>query len=280
LKRRLIINADDFGLATGINDGILFCHRAGVVRSTSIMANGDAFLHAVALAREHPTLDVGCHLVLTGGQSVAGPGVALPGSTRELMASVIRRKIRLFEEISAQVERVLMAGLQITHLDTHKSVHLLPPVMEAVARVAAAYKVPWVRLPFDFGWNRRSAPLRTRAAYRAFGIVRWRLERTLATYHCRTTDHFTGLYMVGKFFGQDLQRLFAELPPGRTELMCHPGFCDNSLDAAPTHLRAGRRRELDALTAPATLAAAAQANVEIVSYRDINSEQALEKASS
>lgn len=277
MKRRLIINADDFGLATDINDGILLCHRAGVVRSTSVMANGNAFLQAVALAREYPTLDVGCHLVLTGGQSVAWPGVALPRSVGELMAFVARRKIRLFEEVAAQVERVLKAGLRITHLDTHKSVHLLPPVMEAVARVAAAYGVPWVRLPFDFGWNRRSAPLRTRAAYRAFEIVRRHLERTLAAYCCRTTDHFTGLYMVGKFSGRDLQRLFRELPPGSTELMCHPGFCEDSLNAAPTHLRAGRRRELDALMAPATLAAAAEANVEIVSYRDINSVQALKK---
>ena len=72
-KLRLIVNADDFGFTRDVNEGIVEAHRHGILTATTLMANGDAFDHAVALARENPSLDVGCHLVLVQGKSVLDP---------------------------------------------------------------------------------------------------------------------------------------------------------------------------------------------------------------
>ena len=68
--RRLVVNADDFGFTRDVNDGIIEAHRNGILTATTLMANGDAFEHAVRLAHENPTLDTGCHLVLVQGNSV------------------------------------------------------------------------------------------------------------------------------------------------------------------------------------------------------------------
>src|SRR5579863_6643091 len=70
--RRLIVNADDFGLTAGVNRGIVEAHAAGIVTSTTLMANSTAFDDAVQLARSSPTLSVGCHLVLIDGSPLLG----------------------------------------------------------------------------------------------------------------------------------------------------------------------------------------------------------------
>ena len=69
--RRLIVSADDFGMSTGINAGILRAHREGILTSASLMVNGSACAEAVELARAHPTLSVGLHLVLVQGRACA-----------------------------------------------------------------------------------------------------------------------------------------------------------------------------------------------------------------
>jgi len=68
--RRLIINADDFGLTAGVNRAILEAHEHGVVTSATLMANGQAFEDAIALAQSRPGLGVGCHVVLVDGASL------------------------------------------------------------------------------------------------------------------------------------------------------------------------------------------------------------------
>src|SRR5580704_10291713 len=69
--KQLILNADDFGLTRGVNEGIIRAHRDGILTSATLMATGSAFEDAVERARATPTLGVGCHLVLTGGVAIA-----------------------------------------------------------------------------------------------------------------------------------------------------------------------------------------------------------------
>jgi len=97
VKRRLIVNADDFGFTRDVNLGIVEAHRDGILTATTLMANGGAFEDAVRLARENPTLDIGAHLVLVGGKSLAVPGKALPASVPRLLAAIAARKIRLYD---------------------------------------------------------------------------------------------------------------------------------------------------------------------------------------
>ena len=232
----LIVNADDFGFTRDVNRGIVHGHRQGILTATTLMATGAAFDHAVELARENPELDVGVHLVL-----VDGPG--FPATLPRLLVSLSR--IHIYDEFARQVGKILDAGLHPTHLDTHKHTHLLPPVLDAVAHIAEEFRIPWVR--------RRFGPFRL----------------PLPVHHCRTTDHFAGFRMTGRYDAAALARLIRGLPEGSTEFMCHPGFCTAELLAARTRLKESRGRELDALTSAEVRAALEESHVILARYRDL-----------
>jgi predicted glycoside hydrolase/deacetylase ChbG (UPF0249 family) len=251
-RKRLIVNADDFGFTPDVNRGIFDAHRGGILTATTLMANGAAFDDAVRLARDAPSLDVGCHLVLISGRSLLPPYAPLPASVPELLRALAVRRIRVYDELAAQVRKILAAGIEPTHLDTHKHTHLAPPVLDAVARIAAEFKIRWVRRPFEIP------------------MLRGRFRRVLAIHGCRTTDHFAGFRMTGKFRAPELAQLIRELPEGLTEFMCHPGYCGDDLRQARTRLKESRARELEALLDSGVRAALVDAGVELVNYRTLS----------
>jgi len=260
--RRLVVNADDFGFTHDVNQGIVQAHREGILTAATLMATGAAFDDAVRLARENPALDIGVHLVLVGEPP-------FPRTVAQLMRALALRRIRVHEELLSQVRRVLDAGLRPTHLDTHKHTHLLPPVLDAVARVSAECGIPWVRRPFDFWSPFEGVPWTTRGASMALGVVRSRFSHLLAKYACRFTDHFTGFQITGRYTAAQLVSLIHALPEGSTEFMCHPGICGDELRAARTRLKDSRQQELGALTSPEVRASLAEAGVQLVSYREL-----------
>ncbi|MEO8099622.1 MAG: ChbG/HpnK family deacetylase [Acidobacteriota bacterium] len=256
--KQLIVNADDFGFTRDVNQGILQAHRDGILTATTLMATGDAFDDAVRLAKETPTLDIGCHLVLVGS-------APFPLTVAGLVQAVALRRIQIYDELSAQVRRILDAGLHPTHLDTHKHTHLLPPVLEAVARVAEEFRIPWVRRPFDFpgqpggvGWKNRLMSLRSNG-----------FQRTLTRHSCRSTDWFAGFGITGAYDAAYLVNMIRALPEGSTEFMCHPGVFGAELQNAPSRLKQSRQEELRALTAPEVRAAVSAAGVRLSRYSDL-----------
>jgi chitin disaccharide deacetylase len=259
VARTLIVNADDFGFTRDVNAGIVEAHLLGILTATTLMATGDAFEDAVRLARENPSLDIGCHLVLVGA-----PG--FPATIPQLVRAVARGRIRIYDQLVQQVRRIVDAGLQPTHLDTHKHTHLLPPVLEAVARISEEFRIPWVRRPFDFplqpggvGWINR-----------LMRLMNGRFRSTLERHRCRSTDWFGGFRLTGRYRANDLATLIRALPEGVTEFMCHPGHCGDDLRAAHTRLKESREEELRALTAPEVRAALAAAKVRLASFREIS----------
>jgi predicted glycoside hydrolase/deacetylase ChbG (UPF0249 family) len=268
VAKLLIVNADDFGFTPDVNAGIVEAHRRGVLTATTLMANGDAFEEAARLAREIPTLDVGCHLTLIGGLSLVS-GRALPATVTELLKALARRDLDVYRELDAQIRRILAAGIAPSHLDTHKHTHLAPPVLNAVALLARKYRIAWVRQPFDFARAAPAglAPFGKRLTSRALGLLRGHFRRVFSRHGCRATDHFAGFQITGRFGAADLVELVATLPEGSTELMVHPGYCGDALRAAPTRLKQSRRQELDALTAPEVREALARHSVELTDYR-------------
>ncbi|MGA2592134.1 MAG: ChbG/HpnK family deacetylase [Bryobacteraceae bacterium] len=271
-RKRLVVNGDDFGFTPDVNRGIVAAHRPGILTAATLMANGDAFEDAVRLAKENPTLDAGCHLVLIGGRSLLPPYAALPASAPQLLRALAARRIQVYDELAAQVRKILSAGLEPTHLDTHKHTHLAPPVLDAVARIAEEFQIRWVRRPFDLPITalRGGVPWLKRAASGGLGVLRGRFHRVLARHGCRTTDHFAGFQITGRFRTAELVQLIRELPEGVTELMCHPGYCGEDLRNASTRLKDSRQRELEALVAPETRAALDEAGVDLVNYRMLN----------
>ena len=268
LKKRLVVNADDFGFTRDVNEGIVEAHLKGILTSTTLMANGAAFEHALRLAERTPSLDIGCHLVLIGGRSLLPPHAPLPSSVPQLLARIAARQIHIHDEMAAQVRRIIAAGIRPTHLDTHKHTHLAPPVLAALARIGREFDIRWVRRPFDLPRTaaRGAAPWVLRLTSDGLGALRRRFHRVLASHGCLTTDHFAGFQLTGRLRTPELVRLIRSLPEGLTEFMCHPGRCGAELRRARTRLKDSREAELAALTAPETRAALEECGVELVSY--------------
>ena len=260
--KKLVVNADDFGFTRDVNLGIVEAHGKGILTATTLMACGAEFEHAVALAKENPSLDVGVHLVLVGQKP-------FPMTVAQLARAVALGRISIYEELRRQIAKIVDAGIAPTHLDTHKHTHLLPPVLEAVARLSQEYKIPWVRRPFDFPIPYAGVPWGKKAVSRAFGVVRPWFRRALERHHCRSTDHFAGFQITGRFDAADVAALIRALPEGSTEFMVHPGFCTGELRAARTRLKESREQELRALTSPEARRALEETGVELLSYRDL-----------
>jgi chitin disaccharide deacetylase len=255
--KRLIVNADDFGFTEDVNEGIIEAHRHGILTACTLMANGYAFENAVELARETPSLDVGCHLTFVQGRSVLDPSRQLPRDLKSLLWALMRGELPLFEEAAAQVRKLHAAGIHPSHIDTHKHTHLLPPVLDAVSRVAREFDIQWVRGPFDF------AP----KSVLSFGIrmMRPRFLKVLAG--LRMTDHFAGFQLTGSLNETTLAQTLKLLPEGLTEFMCHPGRLGSELENAATRLKKTREVELAALISPGTRRLIERHGIELVNYR-------------
>ena len=267
--KQLIVNADDFGFTRDVNAGIVEAHTRGILTATTLMANGDAFDDAVRLAREHPTLDIGCHMVLVGGRSVVD-GRPLPSTVGEMMRAIVAGQLRPYPELRAQARKILDAGIRPAHLDTHKHTHLFPPVLDAVARVAEEFDVTWVRQPFDFPNQQGTIPAKKRLVSRGIGLMRGHFRGVLGKHGRRSTDHFAGFQITGRFGAGEVVRLIESLPEGSTEFMVHPGICAEELRAARTRLKESRAEELRALTAPEVREALARCGVRLARYGELD----------
>jgi predicted glycoside hydrolase/deacetylase ChbG (UPF0249 family) len=238
--KRLIINADDFGFTPDVNAGIVHAHVNGVLTSTTLMANGDAFDDAVRLAFATPTLDIGCHLVLVQGRSLVD-GRSLPERPRDLLLALAKGSINPYREMRAQIEKILAAGLRPTHLDSHKHTHIVPAVFRAVVRLADEFRIPYVRLPLDGTLPASDIPLRFARRY---------YERIASSHKIRMTDHFIGFRLTGSLTEASFSKALARVSDGTTEFMCHPGFLGPYLRSATTRLKESRVQELEALVSP------------------------------
>jgi len=265
--RILVVNADDFGFAGDVNRGIVEAHTRGILTSTTLMANGAAFDDALRLAREAPTLDIGVHFVLVQGDSLI-TGQALPRSVTQLVQALALRRIDPHAELRAQMLKIVDAGITPSHVDTHKHTHLLPPVLDAVARLAEEFSVRWVRRPMDLPLHGAPAevPWQVRAVSGAMRGLRGHFHSKLARHGCRTTDFFAGFQMTGRYDAEDILHLIGMLPAGVTEFMTHPGYCTEELRAAATRLKASRESELRALTDPRVVEAVRTAGIRLMPY--------------
>jgi hopanoid biosynthesis associated protein HpnK len=283
------VNADDLGLTRGVNAGIFRGFRDGILTSATLMPNADAFDDAVDLARETPELPLGIHLVAVGGRAVApARDVSSLADERGMLPStlgtLLRRMARggarsedLEREFHAQVARVVGAGIVPTHLDTHKHTHTHPRVMRALARVAHAFGIRCVRNPFE-GLRAALAPafagrlaspayLRQCALSAAVAPCAAAFRSLAARNGLRAPDHFRGVALTGALDGPALCQVIRSLPAGTTELMCHPGLCDDALARDGTRLTRQRERELAALLDAGVRRCLEETGVRLVDYR-------------
>ena len=287
--KQLILNADDFGMTRGVNEGIIRAHRDGVLTSATLMANGAEFDDAVSRAKSNPKLGVGCHLVLVGGpaiaprekiSSLADANGNLPESLAGLVARLSSGFIRMKaieRELRAQIEKIRSAGIEPTHLDTHKHTHAHPKVMEAVGRVAKELGITRIRKPMENlrdSWEttRHESSGRTKeliAAAAARAVTPW-FQTIARKYGLRSPDHFLGLAMTGGLGPAALRRMIDTLSDGSTEIMLHPGICDTDLANSGSRLQDQRETELQGLLDSGVRNALDERDIRLISYRELH----------
>jgi predicted glycoside hydrolase/deacetylase ChbG (UPF0249 family) len=285
------VNADDFGLTENVNRGILDAHREGIVTSTTLLANGMAFETAAAASKRFPRLGIGVHLNLTEGMPVADPflirtlvdrGGRLHMTPTRLWAGIATGQVSLSDiefELRAQVSKVIRAGIRPTHLDGHKHVHVLPPVSEVVLRLAREFRIPAVRCPMEQNAH-ASAPLRNHRLSRISTIKQFLISRAvsgqaknfrkkLARVGLLYPTYFYGLSQTGFLDARAIREILQELPPGTSELMCHPGYRDIELERTGTRLLTQREIEIQGLTAPSVKNLVASGGIEVWNYKGL-----------
>ncbi|HMY76755.1 MAG TPA: ChbG/HpnK family deacetylase, partial [Blastocatellia bacterium] len=273
----LIVNADDFGLTGGVNRAVIEAHTRGILTSTTVMANMPAFEDAVQLAKSNPSLGVGLHFNITQGAPVAEAsrvGSLLDergeflGTSTALLVRALTGKLRVAEieiELRAQIEKVLQSGLKLTHVDSHKHAHALPPVADVLARVIGDYGIRAVRLPREQWWFDAAAAKQSLGAFGLAQLCRVSAGQ-LRRAGVKTADAFFGVTQTGFWTKAWLLELIARLPEGVSELMTHPGYDDAELHQTKTRLRASRAMELSLLTDADIIAAVREYNVRLSSY--------------
>lgn len=282
--RRLIINADDFGLTAGVNRGILQANQQGVVTSATLMACGAAFNAAVEATRSANGLALGCHLVLLDGDPIS-PASAIPTLMeadhfrRDVMgfglAAVAKRIApeHIEVEVAAQIRRLQAAGIEVTHVDTHKHSHIFPAVLRPLVRACQACGVRKIRNPFlpsrlrsDGGGLRLWKRL---AQLRLVNRFRRSFLETVREAGMLTTDGTVGVVATGSLTTALFERILGALPEGTWEFVCHPGYNGDDLARVNTRLRESRQTELEIMTSPRSRELIRSENIELISYREL-----------
>jgi predicted glycoside hydrolase/deacetylase ChbG (UPF0249 family) len=287
--KNLIVNADDLGWTEGVNQGIVEAHRRGLVTSASLLANGVAFESAVAAARKNPELGIGVHLNLSDGlpkaptsevKGILNSAGQLEGGPETLLFRIAGRTLPLNEverEWNAQIETIVETGIQLTHLDGHKHVQMLPGLFEIALKLAKKYKIRALRISHEAsklrtalssgGDHQTGVILKQGVQARGLKLLARDAREMADRAGIATTDYFCGIAQTGVLTHCGVENFLRSLPDGTTELMCHPGYADEDLKKSGTRLQESRKGELEILTDPAIRKLVASLGIRLINYR-------------
>ena len=270
--RRLIVNADDFGLSASVNAAVVRAHREGIVTTASLMVNEPGCEEAVKFAKENPKLGVGLHLTLLQGHSTLPPE-KIPGLVNARgefsnspvavgMSYFFRRSLReqLRAEIHAQFEKFHATGLPLDHVNGHLHLHLHPVIFKILMADAGKLGIRHCRLTRDcLACSRRMANGRWFYRVSHAAIYEWLSSRARGPLRQRGIRHAQitfGLLQDSRVDEEYILKLLPELPPGDSELYSHP-----SLDKF--------KHEFDALVSPRMKARVQELGIELIRYQDL-----------
>jgi len=281
--KRIIINADDFGLSPCVNEGIVRAHREGILTSATIMANMPGFDQAVDLARANPKLGVGLHLNIVRGRPIVSPGLVtslvgndgrFPASAAAVAAKLFARQVKpqqLERELRAQVDKALEAGLRLSHFDSEKNIHILPPFFKVVIRLARDYGIRKVRFIREFRPSRALGQSLKAAVLSLAGAVSARRARRAGLVF---TDRFYGISKSGRMTAEALRDILSRHRDGSAEIMVHPGYVRQELlDLEPLvgryYINACRELELEALCDPSLKEAVRSRAIRLINFHEL-----------
>ncbi|HHV16734.1 MAG TPA: ChbG/HpnK family deacetylase [Gelria sp.] len=242
MAKYLIINADDLGLAPGVNQAIIDLHQAGVVTSTSVMVNMPGFNDAVKRLRHAPTLGVGLHFNLSDGSPIAPPHwiPSLVDHKGEFSNHLNWDESDVMLELKAQMHRLLSAGIKPTHIDSHGFIQKRPAVCNPMLALARSMKLPMRRTGWEPNPWINLLP----------GVV---------------DNFYANVYFETGGKSLLLSNLHS-IPHGTSELICHPGYVDEYLPKVSTWT-VEREIEYSVLADPEILQTIRTLGIILVSYR-------------
>ena len=275
--KRLIVTADDFGVAREVNDAVEAAHRGGVLTAASLMVAAPAAADAIARARRMPSLRVGLHVVLVEGRPVL-PASAVThlvdgdGAFRSNMAALgtilsCSRQARrqLAAEITAQFEAFRATGLTLDHCNAHKHFHLHPVVGGLIAAIGGRFGLRAVRIPLEpaqvLRKIERQTPWAPALLTAPFALL---LRRRFRAAGLLAPDRIFGLRWSGRMTRDRLAGLIRNLPNGLSEIYLHPATGPFAGAAPGYHYR----EELDALMAPEIVAASRDSSLRLGGFGD------------
>jgi hopanoid biosynthesis associated protein HpnK len=242
--KKLIINADDFGISSPVNRAVIKGWTEGILTSASLMVTGEAFAEAVELARQNPDLQVGLHLTLVQGSSVLKhegfplltdkqgkfPEDPVFAGMRMFFLKPLRKQLE--KEIEAQIVRFLETGLPLSHIDGHLNIHMHPTVFDILCRLMPKYGISTFRLSRENLGEEISI-----SSERVFGktadafIFSTLARRCLPQLQMRRIGFATevrGLLNSGKITEKYLLKLLGTIKNGTTEIYFHPSETDST----------------------------------------------------
>jgi hopanoid biosynthesis associated protein HpnK len=270
--RRLIVNADDFGLSPSVNAAVIRAHREGILTTSSLMVNEPGFDEAVKLAKENPRLGVGLHLTLLMGHS-ALPPEKIPGLVNargEFVNSPVgvglsyffkpSLRAQLRAEIHAQFEKFHATGLPLDHVNGHLHLHLHPIIFKILMDDAEQLRIRHLRLTRDcLARSRRMSRghLFYKISHAAiFEFLSGRAREPLRRRGIKHAQTTFGLLQDSRVDEEYVLKLLPELPSGDSELYSHP-----SLDKF--------KPEFDALVSPRVKEQINKLGIELIRYQDL-----------
>jgi len=246
------------------------------------------------LARSTPGLGIGVHLNLSDGAPIAeaesvsslvNDAGAFEGGPETLLLRIAKRGVTLREveqEWDAQIEKVKAAGIQPTHLDGHKHVHMLPGLFEIALRLAKRHSIGAIRVAHEASSLRAALStgdegnttvvLKQGVQARGLKLLARDAREQAERVGISTADHFCGIAQTGEMTKDGVAQLLRSLPEGTTELMSHPGYVDQALQNSPTRLQASRQTELEILTDMEIRNLVASLGIRLIDYGFVASE--------
>lgn len=278
--KKVIINADDFGLTKGVNKAIIECYKKRIVTSASIMANGREFEDAVELFKENDGLDLGIHLSLIGEAPILARAEIPSLMNREgflvenyfkfikkyIAGEIDRNQIEL--ELRAQIEKCLNVNLKLSHINSHQHLHIIPGILDTVTRLARYYGIPVIRNPYGYIAFRDFTSLRVypQLVLNALSLIS---KARLKKKRIKRTPYLAGFIHSGRLNREILDNYIAFLPDGVTEICCHPGIMDDNLRKYYSHWKYHWEQEWNLFGSDETRCLLHQNKIQIISFKDL-----------
>jgi len=276
--KQLIINADDFGLCESVNRGIVECLQFGMVTDLSFLIHSEEFSASSSLLKAIGKTSVGLHLNFTLGKSVLGTRSNLTDENgnyfdfNTLIIKIILKEIKPVDiacEIESQIDLLLKNGFSISHIDSHRNIHLLPNIMKPLKEKMKEYSInSYIRMPRE--------EMRYILRSKKQNVIRGCIFKLFATYYSVFTNYTFTIKTVNSDFFNNTQlskaffstmRSIAKSSCRILEFPVHPGYPSSILRKYDTY-SSQRKRELDFLKNKIDLEADGE-KIYLASFNDI-----------